>query len=88
MAFCVANIIAPQTFQSADAPNYLPAKITLIVVMSTTIIFAIGLRVLYGMRNTRADRLKEPAMSRFERNSVIKTSARLDFADRDYRYSY
>lgn len=88
MSFSIANIIAPQTFQPADAPKYLPAKITLIVVMGTTIIVAIGLRLLYGTRNTRADKFREPAMSRFERNSVIRTSASLDFADPKYRYSY
>jgi len=88
VSFCVANIVAPQTFQPADAPKYLPAKITLIVVMGTTIVVAIGLRILYGMRNTRADRFREPAMSHFERDSVLKTGACLDFADTKYRYSY
>jgi hypothetical protein len=88
VSFCVANIVAPQTFQPADAPKYLPAKITLIVVMGTTIVVAIGLRMLYRMRNARADRYREPAMSRFERNSVIRAGASLDFADTKYRYSY
>jgi len=56
--------------------------------MGTTIVVAIGLRLLYGTRNTRADKFREPAMSRFERDSVIRSGASLDFADTKYRYSY
>lgn len=87
-SFSIGNIIAPQTFQARDAPQYLPAKITLIVVMGAAIVVALGLRLLYGFRNSRADKYEEPAMSHFERNAVIKARANLDFSDSEYRYSY
>lgn len=87
-SFSIGNIIAPQTFQSVNAPRYLPAKITLIAVMGAAIVVAIGLRVLYGIRNARADKFEEPAMSHFERNAVVRARAVLDFGATEYRYSY
>ena len=49
---------------------------------------AIALRWLYGRRNARADRLGQPAMSSYERDSVLRSAANLEFADKDFRYVY
>ncbi|KAJ0421480.1 major facilitator superfamily domain-containing protein [Aspergillus carlsbadensis] len=54
--FGVANIIGPQTFQARDAPDYIPAKITIVAVNASAIVVSTALRVLYGMRNARAER--------------------------------
>jgi len=86
-SFSIGNIIAPQTFQAADAPRYMPAKITLIAVMGGAAVVAVGLRQLYGYRNARADSWDEPAMSHFERRAVVTAGAGLDFGDTEYRYS-
>jgi hypothetical protein len=48
---------------------------------------AIALRVLYGYRNARAERLGEPAMSHVEANA-IRGRMSVDFADPTYRYEY
>lgn len=50
-AFGIANIIGPQTYQTKDAPGYLPAKITLLVVIASAVPITLALRVLYGHRN-------------------------------------
>ncbi|THX72313.1 major facilitator superfamily transporter [Aureobasidium pullulans] len=50
-AFGIANIIGPQTYQAKDAPEYLPAKITLMVVIASALPITLALRVLYGHRN-------------------------------------
>jgi len=86
-AFSVANIIGPQTFRAKDAPNYYPAKITLVATTSGGIVVAIVLRILYGYRNKRAEDLGEPAMSHFEA-SKIRSRSSVDFADPGYRYAY
>ncbi|KAL2809069.1 MFS general substrate transporter [Aspergillus granulosus] len=65
-AFSIANIIGPQTFQARDAPDYIPAKITLVAVNASAIVVSTALRVLYGKRNARADREGGPAQSRME----------------------
>ncbi|KAJ5689846.1 hypothetical protein N7462_004238 [Penicillium macrosclerotiorum] len=64
--FSVANIIGPQTFQSKDAPHYIPAKITLVAVNAAAMVVATILRVVYGIRNKTADRLQIPARSSME----------------------
>ncbi|XHG08009.1 hypothetical protein AWENTII_011138 [Aspergillus wentii] len=66
-AFSIANIIGPQTFQARDAPRYLPAKITVVAVSAAAIVISACLRVLYGMRNSKADRLGVAARSYLEK---------------------
>jgi len=86
-SFSIANIIGPQTFQAKDAPNYYPAKLTLVFSTAAAVIVALALRVLYGYRNRRADVLGEPAMSHVEARAVRGRSS-VDFADPGYRYAY
>ncbi|KAL3474259.1 major facilitator superfamily domain-containing protein [Aspergillus californicus] len=66
VAFSIANIIGPQTFQAKDAPGYIPAKITIVAVNAGAIIVATSLRIVYGARNARAARTGGPARSRLE----------------------
>ncbi|KAL6232409.1 hypothetical protein BDW75DRAFT_247193 [Aspergillus navahoensis] len=54
--FSIANIIGPQTFQARDAPDYIPAKITIVVANVVAIVVSAALRVLYGRRNREAER--------------------------------
>lgn len=63
----MGNIIGPQTFQSRDAPGYKPAKITLVAVAACAVVVTTALRVLYGIRNARADRTGDLAQSLAER---------------------
>ncbi|KAE8332385.1 major facilitator superfamily domain-containing protein [Aspergillus sergii] len=65
-AFSIANVIGPQTFQAKDAPAYIPAKITIVAVNAGAIVVSTALRIVYGRRNARADRLGTPARSRME----------------------
>lgn len=51
IAFGIANIIGPQTFQSRDAPDYIPAKITIFGVAGGAMLISTCLRLLYGWRN-------------------------------------
>ncbi|KAL4969446.1 putative MFS transporter [Aspergillus stella-maris] len=67
VGFGIANIIGPQTFQARDAPGYIPAKITIVVTNAVAIGICTGLRVLYGIRNARADREGISAESWVER---------------------
>jgi len=56
-SFAIANIIGPQTFQAHDAPQYIPAKITILVVAALAGIAAVLLRVFLGARNKKRDKL-------------------------------
>ncbi|KAK4927452.1 hypothetical protein LTR28_012012, partial [Elasticomyces elasticus] len=59
MSFCLGNIIGPLTFRKNDAPNYIPAKITIIVTCTAAIVFTLMLRAYYVWENKRRDRLVE-----------------------------
>jgi len=88
VAFSIANIIGPQTFQQKDAKsNYYPARVTLVAATASAIVVAVLLRILYGYRNGRAERLGEPAMSHIEATAVRGRTS-VDFADPGYRYAY
>ncbi|KAF2090099.1 allantoin permease [Saccharata proteae CBS 121410] len=56
MSFCLGNIIGPLTFRKTDAPEYVPAKITIVVVCCVAIGFIVLLRLYYGWENGRRDR--------------------------------
>jgi len=55
MSFCLGNIIGPLTFRKADAPNYVPAKISIIVCCAVAAVLAGVLRFYYGWENRRRD---------------------------------
>ena len=57
IAFCVGNIIGPLTFRDADAPDYIPAKITIVAVCCAAVLFTMILQAYYVWENKRRDRL-------------------------------
>lgn len=57
MAFCAGNIVGPLTFRKDDAPDYLPAKVTIVVTLAVAIALVLVLRVGYAWENRRRDRL-------------------------------
>ncbi|KAF9894469.1 hypothetical protein FE257_007972 [Aspergillus nanangensis] len=87
--FSIANIIGPQTFQARDAPAYIPAKITIVAVNGAAILVSTSLRVIYGRRNARADRLGKPARSAMEEKMSHGREGHGDVHDDvDFRYVY
>ncbi|KAJ5691689.1 hypothetical protein N7488_012424 [Penicillium malachiteum] len=85
-SFSIANIIGPQTFQAKDAPQYIPAKITLVAVNAAAVVISTALRILYGRRNATADRLGTPARSAMEARVASESGA--EDSHPDFRYVY
>lgn len=56
MSFCLGNILGPLTFRTEDEPNYIPAKIAIVVTISVAIVFTFALRTYYVLENRRRDR--------------------------------
>jgi hypothetical protein len=52
LSFGVGNIIGPQTFRAQDAPQYLPAKITVLVTQSVGAVLAVVLFGYYKWSNS------------------------------------
>ena len=57
MSFCVGNVVGPETFQAKDAPQYIPAKMTIVIVLAFSILITLTLMFLYSRENKRRDRL-------------------------------
>lgn len=82
MSFSVANIIGPQTFRQADAPGYLPAKITVFAVCGGSIVVTVLLRLLYGRRNRRAAEARRRQLEAIDRGEAEAMVAGADQTDR------
>ena len=84
MSFCLGNILGPLSFRQQDAPDYIPAKITIVAVCAVSIAFTMALMGYYWCENRRRDRLMA------ERGHV-KDVEFLDLTDREnleFRYKF
>lgn len=82
MSFCLGNILGPLTFRTEDEPDYIPAKIALVVTVAVAIVFAFFLRFYYSWENRRRD-------ARHEGEVHQENSEFLDLTDRqnpEFRY--
>ncbi|OAL03728.1 MFS general substrate transporter [Phaeosphaeriaceae sp. SRC1lsM3a] len=57
MSFCLGNIIGPLTFRQADAPDFVPAKITIIVTCGVAVVLTLMLRAYYVWENKRREQM-------------------------------
>ncbi|KAF2102537.1 MFS general substrate transporter [Rhizodiscina lignyota] len=55
MSFCVGNIIGPLTFRDSDAPQYIPAKITIVAILAVCMVATGLLDLMYMLENKRRD---------------------------------
>ena len=55
-SFSVGNIIGPQTFQAKDAPQYIPAKITVLATQGAAAVVTFVLFLYYVWANKRKDK--------------------------------
>lgn len=89
-SFGVGNIIGPQTFQAKDAPQYVPAKITILATQAGGALFAAVLFLYYFWANKRKDR----AVTGLDAAGLENDSDRsrwknlTDREDRLFRYVY
>lgn len=90
-AFSVGNIIGPQTFQKKDAPQYIPAKITVLATQAGGALLATLLFLYYVSANRRKDRKYgvQPAANRAdERSEAERWANRTDRESTTFRYVY
>ena len=62
MSFCLGNIIGPLTFTAPSAPNYIPAKITIVAVCAAAVIFTLILQAYYVWENKRRSHVAAQGM--------------------------
>ncbi|KAJ6588223.1 putative MFS transporter [Mycena capillaripes] len=89
-AFSVGNIIGPQLFKPKDAPQYIPAKIILLVTEIATAGFALALRIYYGWQNSVRDAAEKRERETGDAREVANIEW-LNLTDREnktFRYKY
>jgi len=82
MSFCLGNIIGPLTFRQQDQPDFIPAKITIIVTCGFAAGMALVLRAYYTWENKKRDSEAEAVES-------VANEEFLDLTDREnkrFRY--
>jgi len=87
IAYTVGNIISPQTFQAKDAPNYMPAKISICIIYGLCIVDLLLIRWVSVRENAKRDKAKAEAGDSYV---VEKNHEFLDLTDRqnqEFRYS-
>jgi len=89
-AFAVGNIIGPQLFKPKDAPQYIPAKIVLLVTQTVAAIIAVGLRIYYGWQNKARDAAekKEKESGELKQVANIEWLNLTDRENKTFRYRY
>lgn len=87
IAYTVGNIISPHTFQAKDAPRYLPAKISIVILYVLITIDLYAIRWLAVKENRRRDEKKTELGDAYV---VEKNHEFVDLTDRqnlEFRYS-
>ncbi|KAJ5786289.1 uncharacterized protein N7503_011501 [Penicillium pulvis] len=84
MSFCLGNILGPLTFRTEDAPNYIPAKISIVATIAVAIVASLLLRYYYIWENRRRDQRNEEEVRQEDSGFLDMT----DRNNRQFRYKY
>lgn len=82
-SFSIGNIIGPQTFQAKDAPQYIPAKITVMATQAAGAVAAFVLFLYYVWANKRKDKQQQGGSS-----EAHKWANETDKENATFRYVY
>lgn len=84
-SFSVGNIIGPQTFQAKDAPEYRPAKISVLATQGGAAVLSVFLFIYYIFENRRRDQKKTVDESMIDET---KWAGLTDKQNLYFRYAY
>lgn len=82
MSFCLGNILGPLTFRDEDAPDFVPAKITIVAVDSTVVVAVMILLNYYRWENQKRDKAS------VAHQADIEFSDLTDWENKELRYKY
>ncbi|KAF2227175.1 major facilitator superfamily domain-containing protein [Elsinoe ampelina] len=87
-AFAIGSLIGPQTFQAKDAPDYIPAKLTLMIVLAVAIVLVGVLLAYYRWENARRDRVYGKPSVRIQDMDPDTWANVTDRQNTEFRYVY
>lgn len=85
IAFCIGNLIGPQIFRQKDAPNYIPAKIVLVVSMAITMCLIMLLRQVAVSENKKKDKIEGSSIQDVD---LAINHDLTDIENKCFRYEY
>jgi hypothetical protein len=88
MVPCTFNMHRVLQADSSSCDSYIPAKITIVAVNASAIVVSTALRVLYGMRNARADRRGQGRDARGTIEARFMKEGDVVDGNREFRYVY
>lgn len=86
IAYTVGNIISPQTFQSRDAPRYLPAKISICIIYFLITVDLFVIRWVFVRRNKKRDEEKAALGDSYRVEENHEFLDLTDIENREFRY--
>lgn len=87
IAYTVGNIISPQTFQARDAPRYLPAKISIVILYFLITVDLCLIRYVYVFRNKKRDAAKSERGEDYVLEENHEFQDLTDIQNQEFRYS-
>ncbi|KAF2160688.1 hypothetical protein M409DRAFT_28828 [Zasmidium cellare ATCC 36951] len=87
IAYTVGNIISPQTFQAKDAPRYLPAKISIVIIYFLITVDLAIMRWVFVRRNKKRDGEKEQRGVDYTVELNHEFQDKTDLQNREFRYA-
>ena len=87
IAYTVGNIISPQTFQAKDAPRYLPAKISIVILYFLITVDLYLIRLVYVHRNRKRDAEKHALGDAYSVEKNHEFQDLTDIQNQEFRYS-
>jgi ACS family allantoate permease-like MFS transporter len=87
IAYTVGNIISPQTFQSRDAPRYLPAKISIVIIYFVITLDLLAMRWLFARRNRERDAKRAALGDAYKPHDNHEFQDLTDLQNAEFRYA-
>lgn len=87
VSYCIGNIIGPQTFRASDAPEYQPARVTMVACMVVATADLFLLLIVNLRENRRRDRLQSEDPSYSVAPENVEFLDLTDFENKNFRYS-
>lgn len=87
VSYCIGNVIGPQTFRASDAPQYQPARVTMVACMAIATADLFLLLLVNLRENKRRDKFQAENPSSKIAPDNVEFLDLTDFENKNFRYS-
>lgn len=86
IAYCVGNIIGPETFQAKDAPKYYPAEVGIVVLFALSMLDV--LFIYWWCRRQNARKVAVRAATDYQKRENLEWLDLTDWENPEFVYEY